>query len=145
MLWKIINTYANVLSSCPEGPVDAGIIYLHSMSSQRITDDFKKQFDIFVTLCRASGHRPTTALLVSNMWSSKENAASVIEKTRVLEDHFKKTITPSSIRPISSSVRFDGSRITACKAIDSLILEIEQDIKLQGKSTTISKADTIIL
>ena len=38
-----------------------------------------------------------------------------------------------------------GSRITACKAIDSLILELE-DVKLQGMpvGTTISKADTII-
>ena len=78
---------------------------------------------------RASRHRPTTALLVSIMWSSKECEASVIEKTRVLE-HFKKTITPS-IRPIPSSVHFDGSRITACKVIDWLIQEIEQDVKLQ--------------
>jgi hypothetical protein len=117
------------------------------MASQRITDDFKKQFDFFVTLCRAGGHRPTSALLVSNMWSSKESEAYVIEKTKELEDRFKKT-TPSSIRPIPSSIRFDGSRITACKAINSLILEIEQDVKLQGKVTTtesISKADTIIL
>ena len=136
----------NTLHSCPEGPVDSGIIYLHSMASQRITDDFKKQFDFFVTLCRAGGHRPTTALLVSNMWPSKESEASVIEKTRQLEEHFKKT-TPSSIRPIPYSVRFDGSRITACKAIDSLILGIEQDVKLQFRRTTepISKTDTIIL
>ena len=54
----------------------------------------------------------------------------------------------SSIPPIpsepGSSVRFDGSRIvTACKAVDSLILEIEQDVELQGKGT--SKADSIIL
>ena len=37
---NIIQTYPNVLSSCPEGTVDSGIIYLHSMASQRITDDF---------------------------------------------------------------------------------------------------------
>ena len=49
------------------------------------------------------------------------------------------------LRPIPSSVRFGGSRITACKAIDSLILEIEQDVKFQGKGATISKADSIIL
>ena len=117
------------------------------MASQRITDDFKKQFDFFVTLCRASGHRPTSALLVSNMWPSKDSEACVTEKTRALEEHFKKT-APSSIRPIPYSIRFDGSRGTACNAINSLILEIEQNVKLQGKSTTtesISKADTIIL
>jgi hypothetical protein len=117
------------------------------MASQIITDGFEKQFDSFVTLCRASGHRPTSALLVSNMWPSNESEAYVIEKTRELEEHFKKT-TPSSIRPIPSSVRFDENRITACKAIDSLIQEIEQDAKLQSKGTTsesISKADTIIL
>ena len=78
------------------------------------------------------------------MWSSKESEATVIEKTKVLKEHFKKTITPS-IRPIPSSVRFDGSRITACNASDSLILGIEQDVKLQGRGTTISKGDTIIL
>ena len=89
------HTYANVLSSCPEGPVDSGIIYLHSISSQRITDNFKIQFDIFVTLHRASGHRPTTALLVSNMWSHKESEASVIERMKVSEHHFKNTITLS--------------------------------------------------
>ena len=116
------------------------------MASQRITDDFKKHFDLFVTLCHASGHRPTSALLVPTMWPSKENEAYAIEKTRELEEHFKKTI-PSSIRPIPYSVRFEGSRITACKAINSLILEIEQDVKLQAKGTTesISKTDTIIL
>ena len=58
----------------------------------------------------------------------------MIEKTRVLE-HFKMSITPS-IRPIPSSVHFDGSRITACKVIDWLIQEIEQDVKLQGKDTS---------
>ena len=75
----------------------------------------KKKIDILVTLRRASRHRPTATLLVSNMWFSKGSEASVIEKTKVLEDHFKKTITLSLIRPIPSSVRFDGSRITACK------------------------------
>ena len=69
----------------------------------------------------------------------------LIEKTKALKEHFKETIIPSSIRPIPSSVRFDGSRITACKAIGLLIQEIEQDVKLQGRGTTISKADTIIL
>ena len=64
------------------------------------------------------------------MWSSKESEASAIEKTKVLEERFKKTITPS-IPQIPSSVRFDRSRITACKAIDSLIHEIE-DVKLQA-------------
>ena len=70
-----------------------------------------------------------------NMWSHKESEASVIERMKVPEDHFKNTITPS-IRPIPSSVRFDGSRITVCKAIDSLILEIEaieQDVKSNFK------------
>ena len=66
------------------------------------------------------------------MWSHKESEASVIERMKVSEDHFKNTITPS-IRPIPSSVRFDGSRITECKAIDSLILEIEQDVKSNFK------------
>ena len=112
------------------------------MASQRITDDFKKHFDFFATLCHAGGHRPTSALLVSTMWPSKESEADVIGKTRELEEHFKKT-TPSSIRPIPYSVRFDGSRITACKAINSLILEIEQDVKRSTES--ISKTDTIIL
>ena len=104
------------------------------MASRRITDEFKKQFDFFVTLCRAGGHRPTSALLVSNIWPSKESEADVIEKTRKLEEHFRKT-APSSIRPIPSSVIFDGSRTTACKAINSLMLEIEHD----------AKTDTIIL
>ena len=67
-----------------------------------------------------------------NMWSHKESEASVIEWMKVSEDHFKNTITPS-IRPIPSSVRFDESRITVCKAIDSLILEIEQDVKSNFK------------
>ena len=120
--------------------MDSGIIYLHSMASERITDDFKKQFDSFVALCRAGGHRPTSALLVSNMWPSNKSEAYVIDRTRELEEHFKKITTPSMIRPIPSSIRFDGNRITACRAINSLILEIEQDAKLQA-----TKADTIIL
>lgn len=109
------------------------------MASQRITDDFKKHFDFFVTLCHAGGHRPSSALLVSTMWPSKEIEADVI-MTRELEEHFKRA-TPPSIRPIPYSVRFDGSRIAACKAINSLILEIEQDAKRATKSET----DTIIL
>ena len=65
------------------------------------------------------------------MWSSKESEASAIEKTKVLEEGFKNTIT-RSIPQIPSSARFDGSRITACKAIDSLIQEVEQDVKPQA-------------
>ena len=112
------------------------------MASQRITDDFKKHFDHFVTLCHAGGHRPTTALLVSTMWPSNESETDVIEMTKELEDHFE-MVTPSSIRPIPKSIRFDGSRITACKAINSLILEIEKDVEDTTKS--ISETDTIIL
>ena len=81
------------------------------------------------------------------MWSSKESEAYVIEKTKELEEHFKKN-TPTSIRPIPYSVSFDGSRVTACKAINSLLLEIEQDVKLQSKKgiiESISKDDTVIL
>ena len=112
------------------------------MASPRITDDFKKHFDLFVTLCHACGHRPTTALLVSTMWSSKESETDVIEMTRELEDRFEMA-TPPSIRPIPYSIRFDGDRITACKAINSLILEIEQDV--EGSTKSISETDTIIL
>ena len=36
----------------------------------------KKTIRYFVTLRRASGYRPTTALLISNMWSFKEREAS---------------------------------------------------------------------
>ena len=96
----------------------------------------KRQYDIFVTLCRASGHRSTTTLLVSNVVLLRE--WSVCDwKTKVL------AISPS----IPSSVRFDGSRITPCKAIIALLVqEIEQDVKLQSRGTsTISKADTIFL
>ena len=129
------HTYANVLSSCPEGPVDSGMIYLHSMASQWITDDLKKDNSIFSlpSVCLASGYRSTTTLLVSNVVLLRE--WSVCDwKTKVL------AISPS----IPSSVRFDGSRITPCKAIDLLIQEIEQDVKLQSRGT-ISKADTIFL
>ena len=132
------HTYANVLSSCPEGPVDSGMIYLHSMASQWITDDLKKDNSIFSlpSVCLASGYRSTTTLLVSNVVLLRE--WSVCDwKTKVL------AISPS----IPSSVRFDGSRITPCKAIIALLVqEIEQDVKLQSRGTsTISKADTIFL
>ena len=113
------------------------------MTSPRATD-LEKNYDFlkFVTLCHAGGHRPTSALLVSTMWPSKKSEAYVIGKSRILEEHFKKS-TPSSIHPIPHSVCFDGSRAAACKAINSLILDIEQDVKLQVKS--ISETDTIIL
>ena len=79
------------------------------------------------------------------MWSSKESEASVIElKRQRYWKNISKRLLILRFTQFHFSVRFDGSRITACKAIDSLILEIEQDVKLQGKST-ISKADTIIL
>ena len=71
------------------------------MAPQRITDDFKKTIGYFVTLRRASGHRPTTALLISNIWSSKEREASqlrLIERMKVSEDHFKNTITLPHLR-----------------------------------------------
>ena len=45
------HTYANVLSSCPEVPVDSGIIYLYSMSSQRITNDLDRTL-LSITQCR---------------------------------------------------------------------------------------------
>ena len=113
------------------------------MASQRITDDFKKHLDFFVTLCQAGGHRPTTALLVSTMWPFKGSEADVIQMTRELEEHFKNA-APSSLRPIPSSVRFDGSRGTACKAINSLVLEIEQDARIKA-TESIFKTDIIIL
>ena len=60
---NIIHTRANALSSCPEGPVDSGIIYLHSMASQRMNERFNKYLDPFVNLCHACGYKPTSVLL----------------------------------------------------------------------------------
>ena len=127
------HTYANVLSSCPEGPVDSGMIYLHSMASQWITDDLKKDNSIFSlpSVCLASGYRSTTTLLVSNVVLLREWSVCGW-KTKVL------AISPS----IPSSVRFDGSRITPCKAIALLIQEIEQDVKLQSRGTTVDSVLT---
>ena len=107
----------------------------------------KKQFDIFVTLrvCLANGHRPMGPPPRS---SCRYQICGLLKsdwKDEGIERAFQKDYYSFDTRPIPSLVRFDGSRITACNASDSLILRIEQDVKLQGRGATISKGDTIIL
>lgn len=131
------------ICSCPEGPVDSGIIFLHSMASEPGREEiFKKYLDPLVTLCLTKRHRPTTALLVTTMWTHREGELAVIGQ---LEEFFKNN-APSTIRTIPESVRFDGSRASACMAIDSLMMEIQRDVcRIRAANEPISITDTIIL
>ena len=49
-------------------PPKCGIVYMHSMASQRMNEIFNKYLDPFFNLCRTCGHKPTSVLLVSTMW-----------------------------------------------------------------------------
>ena len=91
------HTYANVLSSCPEGPVDSGIIYLHSMSSRKITDDFKKNNSISLlhSIVQADIDPPPRCWYQICGLLKKESKAVVIERMKVSEHQFKNTITLS--------------------------------------------------
>ena len=139
------DTQNEIPCSCREGPISSGILYLHSMSSQRINEDFKEHLDPFVTLCRTCGHRPISVLLVSTMWSQDESEADVNKITKELEERFKKS-APSSIHPVPYAVRFDENKISARNAIDSLVLDMQQNA-WRTKYTTelVSKSDVIIL
>ena len=121
------NHDANVCSGT-ERPIDSGILYLHSMASQRINEDFKKHLEPFVTLCHACRHRPTSVLLVSTMWPHDESEADINAKARELEDHFQKA-SLSAIHSIPYSIRFDESQTSAHNAIELLILDIQQVIR----------------
>ena len=110
--------------SCPEGPVNSGIIYLHSMASHRMNEGFKKYLDPFVKICYECGHKPTSVLLVSTLWSD-ESEAEVYEMTTELEGHFQRAASSIAIHPISYSVRFDESQVSACDAVDILMLDMQ--------------------
>ncbi|KAF8811035.1 hypothetical protein BYT27DRAFT_7185145 [Phlegmacium glaucopus] len=122
---------------CKEKPIECGILYLHSMASPRMNEDFRKHLDPFVKLCHASGHRPISALLVSTMWPHHESEAEVYQRTKDLEKHFEKTAT-SAIYRIPCSVRFDGSRSSACNAIDVLILEMQKNTWRTRNTSTLN-------
>ena len=115
------------ICSCPEGPVNSGIIYLHSMASQRMDEDFNKHLDHFIDLCHTCKHKPTSVLLVSTQWYDVDEKERY-EKTSELEDYFQNATASSAVRSIPYSIRFDGSRdqISACNAIDLLMLDIMQ-------------------
>ena len=140
--WLTKNTYVSPVffSGCDYGnkvicsrpgkpvPVNSGIIYLHSMASQRMNEKFNKYLDPFVNLCHACGHKPTSVLLVSTLWyDDDESEKEMYEKTLELEEHFQKA-AGSAIHSIPYSVRFDGSRdqVSACNAIDLLMLDMMQ-------------------
>ena len=108
-----------------KGPIECGILYLHSMASPRINEDFRKHLEPFVRLCHASGHKPISALLVSTLWPHDEGETEVYQRTKDLESHFERTAT-SAIYRIPCSARFDGSRSSACDAIDALILDMQK-------------------
>ena len=108
------------------GPVNSGILYLHSMASQRMNENFNKYLDPFVNLCNTCGHKPTSVLLVSTLWYD-ESETEMYEKTLELEEHFQKAAS-SAIHSIPYSVRFHGShdQISACNAVDLLMLDMMQ-------------------
>ena len=93
------------------------------MSPPRINEDFRRHFDPFVKLCHECGHSPSSALVVTTLWPDGESEEKVRERTEDLEEKFQKTAT-SEIYRISESFRFDGSRLSACEAIDLLTKDI---------------------
>ena len=116
----------DAICSCPNGPVSSGIIYLHSMASKRINEDFNKHLEPFVNICHTCGHKPTSVLLVSTLWYD-ENETEMYKKTTELEERFQKA-AGSAIRSIPYSVRFDGGhdQLSAYNAIDLLVLDMMQ-------------------
>jgi len=114
-----------IKNSSEEGPINSGIIYLHSMASHRVNEDFKKNLDPFVKLCHESGHKPTSVLLVSNLWYD-ESEEETYKKTLELEELFQKAAS-SAIRSIQHSIRFDESQISVYNAIDLLMLDMQLD------------------
>ena len=92
------------------------------MASQIMNEIFNKRLDLFVNLCHARGHKPTSVLLVSTMWyDGGENVRTteIYEKTLEVEEHFQMA-SSSAIHLIPCSVPFDGShdQISACDAVD---------------------------
>ena len=116
----------------PGEPLKCGIIYLHSMASQRMNEKFNKHLDPFVNLCHICGHKPTSVLLVLTLWCDGESETTeMYERTLELEEHFQNaTSSESSIHVIPYSVRFDGShdQISACNAIDLLMMDMEESM-----------------
>jgi hypothetical protein len=99
------------------------------MASQRLNEKINKNLDLFVKLCYARGHKPTSVLLVSTSWYDDES--KMYEKTLELEEHFQEAASSdseSAIHLIPYSVRFDGShdQVSACNAIDLLMLDMMQ-------------------
>jgi hypothetical protein len=121
-----VNVGNKITSKIYSRPGGCGIIYLHSMASQRMNEKFNQNLEPFVNLCHACGHKPTSVLLVSTLWydGESENTIEMYEKTLELEEHFQKA--SSAIHLIPYSVRFDGShdQISACNAIDLLMLDM---------------------
>lgn len=115
-----------MISSPTEGPINSGIIYLHSMAQQRENESFKEKLDFFVKLCHEFGHKPTSVLLVSTLWYN-ESEEEMYEKTSELEELFQEVASSSAIRSIPYSIRFDQSQISACDAIDLLMLDMQLD------------------
>ena len=125
--------------SCVEGPIDSGILYLHSMSSPRINEDFKKHLDPFVELCHDCGHNPASALVITTLWPDDESEEEVRKRTEELKEKFQ-TTTTSEIYRIPDPVHFDGSRSSASNAIDLLtkdILKRTRDITHKTQSISI--------
>jgi len=120
---RIKKNYSHNVCSGTKGPIECGILYMHSMASPRINEDFGRHLEPFVGLCHARGHRPISALLVSTLWPNA-GETEVYQRTENLEGHFKRTATPSIYR-IPCSVRFDGSRSSACDAIDVLMSDMQ--------------------
>ena len=89
------------------------------MTSQIMNEIFNKRLDLFVNLCHARGHKPTSVLLVSTMWyDGGENVGTTetYEKMLEVEEHFQMA-SSSAIHLIPYSVRFDD-QISACDTID---------------------------
>ena len=97
-------------------PLKCGIIYLHTMASQR----FNKYLDRFVNICHACGHKPTSVLLLSTMVVRMLWRLRCSMKRRWNWRKFFQKAASSAIHLIPYSVRFDEShdRISACDAID---------------------------
>ena len=74
-----------------------GIIYLHSIVSQRMNEGFneylRSRLDPFVNLCYTCGHKPTSVLLVSSLWhdgGEDVGMTEMYEKMLELEEYFKR-------------------------------------------------------
>ena len=132
--------FTSNICSRPRGPpLKCGIIYLHSMVSQRMNEGFINY-----------GHKPTSVLFVSSLWhdgGEDVGTTEMYEKTFELEGYFQKAASSAIHDLIPYSVRFDGchDRISAHNAIDLVIFDIYDEVLCLTSSLTISDLPLLCL